>query len=162
MESAGKRRLNTFKLFTSVFIICFFTVIVYSQTHNMPNPLLPPYFTQENDSINDPVYTIAEQQPSFIYKDGRDFIESYTMYLKNSLRYPSSNGCHGKVFVEFIVEKDGSLNNLRELRGMPDCPEDYEYNKEAISVLLNMPKWTPGKQTGNNVRVRMILPVDFN
>jgi len=87
------------------------------------------------------------------------FIESYPLYLKDSLRYPPSIGCHGSVFVEFIVEKDGSLSNLRVVKGIPDCPE---YTKEAVRVLLNMPKWTPGKHIGNNVRARMILPVDFN
>ena len=84
------------------------------------------------------------------------------MYLQDSLINPSSNGCHGRVFVEFIVEKDGTLNNLRVVKGISDCPEYSEYNKEAIRVILYMPKWNPGKQAGNNVRVRIILPVEFN
>ena len=155
MEREGKLVLNIFKFFTAVSIICFFTVNVYSQAH-----LLPPYYP-ENDSVRGPIYTIVDQQPSFNYKNGENFIESYSMYLKDSLRYPFSSDCHGRVFVELVVEKDGSLNNLRVIRGLSDCTEYSKYNKEAIRVILYMPKWTPGKQAGNNVRVRIILAVDF-
>jgi len=107
-------------------------------------------------------YTTVEEPPYFNYKNGKGFKESYGMYLQDSLRHPSSDCCHGRVFVEFIVEKNGILKNINVVKAIPDCPVYSEYNKEAIRVFLCMPKWTPDKIASYNVRVRMILPVVIN
>jgi protein TonB len=65
-------------------------------------------------------------------------------------------GVEGRVYVEFIVEKDGSLTDIQLAKGIGGgCDE------EAIRVLSNAPKWNPGRQRGNPVRVRMIMPINF-
>jgi protein TonB len=65
-------------------------------------------------------------------------------------------GIEGKVFVEFIVDKDGKLTNIKVVRGIGGgCDE------EAIRVISRMPNWKPGKQRGMPVKVRMIIPIHF-
>jgi protein TonB len=66
------------------------------------------------------------------------------------------SGIQGRVFVTFVVERDGSVTDVRVLRGIGGgCDE------EAIRVVQNMPKWSPGKQRGKSVRVQYNLPVKF-
>jgi protein TonB len=176
------------RFFWSVSIICFFSTNAYIQADSLPpyNPeddlqlnlipppdiyseddwqpyLLPPNIYREEDTlrVRDPIYTIVEQMPSFSYKNGKDAVESYKMYLQDSLRYPSLNGCHGKVFVEFLIQKDGSLSKFRVISKPRNCYDYPKYDKEAVRVLMSMPKWTPGRHEGKNVTVRMILPVEF-
>lgn len=143
-------------------ILIFITQLLTLNAYSQEFKLIPPFPERTDSLVNqEDIYTIVEQQPSFNYKNGKDFIESYLMYLQDSLRYPSLDGCHGRVFVECIVERDGTLNNIHVIKGISDCPEYAEYNKEAIRLILHMPKWTPGEQAGNKVRVRIMLAVDF-
>ena len=66
-------------------------------------------------------------------------------------------GIGGRVFVEFIVEKDGSITNVRTLKGIgAGCDE------EAVRVVGMAPKWNPGKQRGKAVRQKMVLPIIFS
>ena len=80
-------------------------------------------------------------------------------YLHNNMKYPlqaKELGIQGKVFLSFVVEKDGSVTDVSLLRGIGGgCDE------EAIRVVKNMPKWIPGKQRNIPVRVRFNLPVNF-
>ena len=80
-------------------------------------------------------------------------------YLAENIKYPQmakESGIQGRVFVTFVVEKDGRVTDVRVLRGIGGgCDE------EAIRVVQNMPKWTPGKQRGKSVRVQYNLPVKF-
>jgi len=107
----------------------------------------------------DEIYTIVDEQPVFHYKNISDPRLSLIKYLKDNVRYPSNPKCKGKVFVEFILEKDGSIQYARVVKGLRNC---NNYNEEAIRVIKSMPKWIPGKQNGKNVRIRMILPVSFD
>ena len=81
------------------------------------------------------------------------------MYLAKEIQYPAmaqDAGIEGKVYVGFIVEKDGSLSNIRVFRGIGGgCDE------EAVRVLKASPKWTPGKQRGKAVRQKMTIPIAF-
>jgi len=62
----------------------------------------------------------------------------------------------GRVFVQFVVDKDGSITNVEVLKGIGGgCDE------EAVRVVKNAPKWNPGKQRGRPVRVKMVLPITF-
>ena len=66
------------------------------------------------------------------------------------------SGIQGRVFVTFVVERDGSVTDVRVLRGIGGgCDE------EAIRVIKNMPKWNPGKQRGKSVRVQFNMPILF-
>jgi protein TonB len=87
-------------------------------------------------------------------------MQSFYQYLSKNLNYPKKairNGTEGKVYIQFIVNTDGSLTDLKVLKGIsPEC------DQEALRVLSNAPKWNPGKQRGRPVRVRMSMPIVFN
>ena len=80
-------------------------------------------------------------------------------YLSMSVRYPSKaeeNGIQGRVVVSFVVERDGSISNVRVEKSV-----DPSLDKEAVRVISSMPKWIPGKQKGEPVRVKYTVPVTF-
>lgn len=66
------------------------------------------------------------------------------------------NGISGKVYIQFVIEKDGSITDVKVARGV-----DSSLDKEAVRVVKSMPKWTPGKQRGKPVRVAYTLPINF-
>ena len=102
----------------------------------------------------DDLFTIAEKMPYF---PGGE--ETLIKYLTDKLHYPMRakvNGVQGVVVVSFIVEKDGSINNVRIIKGL-----DEECNDEAVKVIKEMPKWTPGEIGGKPVRVLISLPINF-
>ena len=80
-------------------------------------------------------------------------------YLYSNIKYPQAakeSGITGRVFLTFVVEKDGSIANARILRDIGGgC------GQEALRVVKSMPKWTPGEQRGRPVRVQFNLPVSF-
>jgi TonB family protein len=86
--------------------------------------------------------------------------EALMTWLSNNIRYPIvaiRNGMSGRVLVEFVVNRDGSLSDIRTLG-----PVQYKpFNEEAIRVVSKMPPWTPGMLNGKPVRVRYTLPVHF-
>lgn len=102
----------------------------------------------------DEIFTIVEEQPS-----PRGGLKAFYDYVGSNLQYPSNArrmGLEGRVFVEFVVERDGSLTDIKVAKGIGGgCDE------EAIRVISNAPKWNPGKQRGREVRVRMIMPIVF-
>ena len=82
-----------------------------------------------------------------------------TAYLSNSIKYPAiaeENGIQGRVVCTFVVERDGSITDVKVVRSV-----DPSLDKEATRVISSMPKWVPGKQDGEPVRVRFTLPVTF-
>ena len=101
-----------------------------------------------------PIFTVVESMPEF----PGGMAELYT-YLGNNIKYPvmaKESGIQGKVYVTFVVERDGSITDVRVLRGIGGgCDE------EAIRVVQSMQKWNPGKQRGKPVRVQYNLPVRF-
>jgi periplasmic protein TonB len=102
-------------------------------------------------------YTIVEEMPQF--PGGR---EALAKYLSTSIQYPAKEKeakIEGKVFVSFIVEKDGAISNVRVMKGVPGGPG---LDAEAVRVISSMPKWTAGKQSGRTVRVNMNQPIKFS
>jgi len=101
-----------------------------------------------------PIFTVVEAMPQF--KGGSGELYSF---LSSNIKYPvmaKESGIQGKVYVTFVVERDGSVTDVKLLRGIGGgCDE------EAIRVVASMPKWTPGKQRGKPVRVQYNLPVRF-
>ncbi|MBR6437843.1 MAG: TonB family protein [Bacteroidales bacterium] len=80
-------------------------------------------------------------------------------FLRENLKYPESvkkKGIEGKVYVQFVVEQDGSINDVKVLRGVYE-----ELDAEAIRVVKAMPKFNPGTQNGKPVRTTMMLPINF-
>lgn len=101
------------------------------------------------------VYFVVEDMPEFNGGDVRKFSE----YISETLKYPEDakkKNITGKVFVSFIVNKEGSVEKVKILRGVNPV-----LNKEAISVVKNSPKWKPGKHRGENVKVSFIVPINF-
>ncbi len=81
-------------------------------------------------------------------------------YLQKNLKYPiisKENGVKGTVFVQFVVEKDGKVDDVTVLKGV-----DKLLNAEALRVVSAMPKWAPGVQNGKQVAVQYVLPVKFD
>jgi protein TonB len=80
-------------------------------------------------------------------------------FIAQNIKYPAmarESGIQGRVFVNFVVEPDGSVSNVKVLRGIGGgCDE------EAVRVVKSMPNWTPGRQRGKAVRVSFNLPVRF-
>jgi TonB family protein len=100
------------------------------------------------------VYTVVEKQPS--YPGGTD---GYRDFLLANIKYPEEavkKGVTGTVYVTFVVQKDGSIANVKVLRGIgTGCDE------EAVRVVRLMPKWNPGEQKGKPVDVQYNLPIKF-
>ena len=80
-------------------------------------------------------------------------------FLQNNVKYPvvaQENGVQGRVVVSFVVEKDGSITDVKVVRSV-----DPSLDKEATRVVKSMPNWIPGKQNGAAVRVKYNVPVSF-
>jgi tonB family C-terminal domain len=103
---------------------------------------------------NDMVFDVVEVMPQF---PGGQI--AMLQYLMKNIKYPEQamkEGIQGRVAVRFIVEKDGSISDVKPVLSVHPL-----LNKEAVRVVESMPKWTPGKQNGKPVRVRFNLPVMF-
>ncbi len=113
-----------------------------------------PIETGEQIVQEEEIFTIVEEQPGF---PGGE--EARIKFIAQNTKYPQiakENGIEGKVFVTFVVEKDGSIANIKLLRDIGGgCGE------EAIRVVKSMPKWIPGKQRGQAVRVQFNMPISF-
>ena len=108
----------------------------------------------EKTSAGGQVFQIAEEMPSF-----PGGIDECMRYIARHVKYPAisiENGAQGIVSVRFIIEKDGSISNPKIAQGV-----DEYLDKEAMRVIMSMPKWKPGKQRGVAVRTQFTLPVKF-
>ena len=113
-----------------------------------------PVEVQEEEVVEVEVFTIVEEMPSYPGGDQKMY-----EYLGKNIKYPQiarESSIQGRVFVNFVVEPDGSVSNVKVLRGIGGgCDE------EAVRVVKSMPKWKAGKQRGKAVRVSYTLPVVF-
>ncbi|MFC6876682.1 energy transducer TonB [Flavobacterium myungsuense] len=83
-------------------------------------------------------------------------MEKFYKFVGKNYQTPEEEGLKGKVFVSFVVEKDGSLTDIKVIRDI-----GYGTGKEAVRVLKSCPKWTPGEQNGKKVRVLYSLPINI-
>ena len=100
------------------------------------------------------VFDVVEEMPSFPGGQG-----ALMSYLASNIKYPvvaQENGVQGRVIVSFVVERDGSISDVRVARSV-----DPSLDREAQRVVKSMPRWTPGKQNGHTVRVKYTVPVVF-
>ena len=101
------------------------------------------------------IFTSVQQIPTF--PGGFD---SFYKFLAQNIRYPANavkERIQGKVFLTFVVEKDGSLTDIKVIRGVSG-----DIDAEAVRVLMSSPKWKPGIQNGRPVRVQFAVPIDFS
>jgi protein TonB len=118
-------------------------------------PVAPPIeFIEVPEEEAEVIHLIVEEQPSF-----EGGIEAFYRYISKNLKYPNTAkriAVEGKVFLSFVIDKDGSITQVEVLKGIGGgCDE------EAVRVLENAPRWNPGKQRGKAVKVRMQLPIVF-
>lgn len=121
---------------------------------NAPEPVRSEPLYKPQPVNRNEVYDVVEQMPSF-----PGGISGLRTYLNQNIRYPAEaqeNCVQGRVVVSFVVGKDGHISDVTVLRSV-----DPSLDKEAIRVVRNMPRWTPGKQGGEPVRVRYNVPVSF-
>jgi protein TonB len=103
---------------------------------------------------DDKVYDVVEQMPSFPGGPA-----ALLQYLNNNIRYPKvaeANGIQGRVTVQFVVEKDGSISGVKTMKSA-----EPSLDHEAERIVRSMPKWNPGKSNGSPVRVKYFVPVVF-
>lgn len=116
---------------------------------------MPISFSLTNDEVVDTIYSECEESPEF---KGGD--ESLNNFLSTKLRYPriaKENGDQGKIIVTFVIEKDGSISNIKIIKSV-----SKECDEEVIRLVKLSPKWKPAKQNGEFVRFQYFLPITFN
>ena len=114
----------------------------------------PPPPPAPKPEVSNKVFDVVEQMPS--YPGGTGALMSY---LNSNIKYPvvaQENGVQGRVIVGFVVERDGSITDVNILKSV-----DPSLDREAARVVRSMPRWTPGKQNGQAVRVKYNVPVTF-
>ena len=101
------------------------------------------------------IFEVVEQMPEF----PNGGLQGLMQFLSKNIKYPTiaqENGTQGRVTVQFVVNKDGSIVDAKVIRGV-----DPYLDKEALRVIGAMPKWKPGMQRGKPVRVKYTVPVMF-
>ena len=122
-----------------------------SETETTSRTALPEKEIREDGST---VYYVVEEMPNFPGGMGECM-----KFLSKNIKYPTEameKEIQGRVIVQFIVEKDGSITEAKVVRGV-----DPALDKEALRVINSMPKWTPGKQAGEAVNVKYTVPIMF-
>ena len=110
---------------------------------------------QEANDADDPVFVVVEKMPEF--PGGQ---QAMLNFLKENVKYPEiakENGIQGRVICQFVVAKNGAIEDVKVLRSAGDASLD----KEALRVINAMPNWQPGWQDGKPVRTRFNLPIIF-
>jgi hypothetical protein len=116
----------------------------------------------QTTNIKSDTIEISKDETAFSFvEEDPEFPGGYTAlmkYIKSNMKYPSNKDISGKVFLEFVVEKDGLIGGIEVIKGIDDYPE---FENEAIRLLENSPKWKPGKIGGKYVRSIQRLPITF-
>ena len=102
----------------------------------------------------DKAYTVVEDQPEYV-----GGLDSLMRYIQNQLKYPTNarnKGIEGRVFISFIVTKEGYIVDPAIVKGV-----EPEIDKAALDVVSSFPKWIPGRQHGEAVDVKFVLPINF-
>jgi len=116
---------------------------------------VPPVIRVEEKEIDEP-YVSVEEMPKFDKGDANHFRNTFVI---PNIRYPQDaidNGVTGVAIVEFIVERDGSVTNVRVINKI-----DKSLEKEAIRIVSGSPRWEPGINNGVKVRVKFVIPIKF-
>ena len=114
----------------------------------------PPAVEEEEEESAQQIFTVVEEMPDFPGGQGE-----LLKFIAKSIKYPviaQENGIQGRVIVTFVVERDGSITDVRVAKSV-----DPSLDKEAVRVAKSMPHWNPGMQNGGPVRVKFTLPVTF-
>lgn len=130
------------------------SAISATDSHKFFNPSPTPTFNSNFEITENTVFDVVEKAPE--YEGG---IESWNEYIKSNIQYPKTAkqmGVEGTVYVAFVINKDGTIDQPEILRGIgAGCDE------EVLRLISEAPNWIPGEQSGQKVNVRMRLPVRF-
>ena len=127
---------------------------IASKNNKVGEVTVATYGPKQSTDTNDQVFFIVENMPEFA---GGDL--ALRRFIAQSIKYPAQaleKGIQGKVFVTFVVEKDGSVGAMKIARGV-----DPSLDAEALRVVGSLPKWKPGRQKGELVRVSYTIPINF-
>ena len=114
----------------------------------------PPPPPAPKPEVSNKVFDVVEEMPHF--PGGAAALQAF---LSSNTKYPvvaQENGVQGRVIVSFVVERDGSITDVKVVRSV-----DPSLDREATRVVKSMPRWSPGKQNGSAVRVKYTVPVVF-
>lgn len=128
-----------------------FTLLLFTAAFSLAYAQQP---ASNNNANDDEIFSIVENEPEY---PGGD--EALYKFISKNIVYPKSareKGIQGTVLVEFVVEKDGKLSNIKVIRSA-----DPALDAEAVRVISKMPKWKPGTQRGKKVRSTFRLPINF-
>ena len=132
----------------SIFIVAgFFSVFAFAKAQQKASP---------NRSNDDKVYTVVEHEPEF-----PGGIEKFFKYLQSNIHLyekdTQKEEFQGSFIFQMIIEKDGSIGEVKELRRIPNT----SIGKRIIKIIKASPKWQPGSQNGHPVRVQCSVPLRF-
>jgi len=116
---------------------------------------IKPVMQEEESSDEEQPFIIVEDPPQFM----GGTIEDFRRWVAENLKYPEvaqENGIQGKVFVKFVVDKEGRVTDVTVIRGVHPS-----LDQEAVRVIKSSPRWTPGRQRGRPVKVQFSIPVVF-
>ena len=131
------------------------TIATSEETNQAVEIKYVPVAVEEEEPEEQTIFEVVEQMPEF----PNGGMAGLMQYLSKNIKYPTiaqENGTQGRVTVQFVVNRDGSIVDAKVLRGV-----DPYLDKEAIRVISGMPKWKPGVQNGKKVRVKYTVPVVF-
>lgn len=125
----------------TVLFVLFISITAFSQT-----------LTENPSGYDSTVYSAVETKPEF-----EGGIQQFYKFIGANYKVPNVKGLKGKIYMQFVVEKDGSLADIKIIRDL-----GHGTGEEAVRVLSLCPKWTPGKQKGIPVRVLYSLPISID
>ena len=131
------------------------TIATSEETNQAVEIKYVPVAVEEEEPEEQTIFEVVEQMPEF----PNGGMAGLMQYLSKNIKYPTiaqENGTQGRVTVQFVVNRDGSIVDAKVLRGV-----DPYLDKEASRVISSMPKWKPGMQRGKAVRVKYTVPVMF-
>ncbi|MGV8962098.1 MAG: TonB family protein [Candidatus Saccharimonadaceae bacterium] len=157
MMNSKKSPLRKLAKYLSVLPLALLLIMansLYAQQIEPQQENTPPQDPQKKESKGDELFIVVDKQP--IFPGGTQALMNF---LGENIKYPAEavkNKTEGRVILNFVIEKDSSVSEINIERGI-----DPLIDAEAIRVISMMPKWEPGQQNGENVRVRFTLPIEF-
>lgn len=118
-------------------------------------PVNAQYFNFQKPVIDDEVFLVVEMQPHFPYG-----LDSLARFIRKNIQFPyesRKNRISGKVFFDFIIDKNGHLINLKLIKGINE-----ELDREATRIMYHIPFWFPGEHNGHKMNVHYQLPIKFH
>lgn len=167
-----RTRFILYLILILIVLIFAITEIAISLNDKPQDKPIPEITENENEEYEEVTFTSIEEPetPPTDESDVSDFAEvdpefpggesAMIKFIQENVTYPEMSremGEQGTVYVQFVVNTDGSIQNVKVLKGVSEL-----LDKEAVRVIKKMPNWSPGKQNGEPIRVRYQIPIRFS